>query len=124
MIRSLPLIMISVLINAGAQLLMKRAMQMIGPFELSTDYLFNFALSFITNAYLFSAVLCYVTSLVMWLVVLSRVDVSLAYPMLSVGYIVVAIAGYFLFAEALPWTRILGIIIIILGVWLMTYGVK
>ena len=51
---------------------------------------------------------------------LSRVEVSFAYPILSVGYIVVAIAGYFLLDESLGWSRILGIFVIILGVYLVS----
>lgn len=124
MIRALPLILVSVMINALAQILMKRAMQIIGPFELNADYLLNFILSFVTNIYMFATVVCYGASLVTWMAVLSRVDVSFAYPLLSIGYVVVALAGYFLFSEVLPWTRILGIVVIILGVWLMTYGTK
>ena len=54
-----------------------------------------------------------------WLLVLSRVEVGYAYPMLSVGYIVNAIAGYYLFQENPSLTRITGILIIA-GVYLVT----
>jgi multidrug transporter EmrE-like cation transporter len=52
--------------------------------------------------------------------VLSRVEVSFAYPLLSVGYIVTAIAGYYLFQENLSITRIAGILIICVGVYFVT----
>jgi multidrug transporter EmrE-like cation transporter len=51
---------------------------------------------------------------------LSRVPVSIAYPMLSIGYVVSAIAAYFLFGEALGVTRWLGIGFIVVGVWLIS----
>ena len=59
-------------------------------------------------------------SVAVWLLVLSRVEVGFASPMLSVGYIVNAVAGYYLFQENLSLTRITGILIIIAGVYLVT----
>jgi multidrug transporter EmrE-like cation transporter len=50
---------------------------------------------------------------------LSRVQVSIAYPMLSVGYVVNAIAAWYLFGEAVSLTRLLGIGVIILGVFIL-----
>jgi multidrug transporter EmrE-like cation transporter len=52
--------------------------------------------------------------------VLSRVEVSFAYPFLSIGYVVVAIVGYYFFNESLTLTRILGILIICVGVYLIS----
>lgn len=54
------------------------------------------------------------------MMVLSRVEVSYAYPLLSVGYIVTALAGYYFFSEALTPVRWLGIVTICIGVWLIT----
>ena len=62
---------------------------------------------------------CYVVSLVVWILGLFRVPVSVAYPMLFIGYVVNAIAAYYLFGEALTVTRWTGIAFIVLGVWLV-----
>jgi len=59
-------------------------------------------------------------SVMVWLLVLSRVEVSFAYPLLSVGYIVNAVAAYYLFQENISLTRIAGILIIVAGVYLIT----
>ena len=59
-------------------------------------------------------------SVVVWLLVLSRVQVSYAYPMLSIGYIVNAVAAYYLFGEDLSFIRIAGIVVIIMGVYLIS----
>ena len=58
-------------------------------------------------------------SVVFWILALSRVDVSIAYPMLSIGYIVSALAGWLLFSEAVSASRVAGIGVIIIGVWLV-----
>jgi multidrug transporter EmrE-like cation transporter len=56
---------------------------------------------------------------IVWILALSRVDVSIAYPMLSIGYIVNAFAAWALFGEALTPMRLLGIGIIVLGVFVL-----
>jgi multidrug transporter EmrE-like cation transporter len=50
---------------------------------------------------------------------LSRVEVSIAYPMLSIGYVVNALAALWLFGEAVSVTRMAGIGIIIVGVYVV-----
>jgi multidrug transporter EmrE-like cation transporter len=62
----------------------------------------------------------YVVSVAVWLLVLARVEVSYAYPFLSVGYVVVTLMGYFFFQESLSWMRGMGISIIIIGVLLLS----
>jgi multidrug transporter EmrE-like cation transporter len=61
-------------------------------------------------------------SVVIWIGALSRTPVSVAYPMLSIGYIVNALAAWYLFSEVLTPTRIAGIAVIIVGVVLVTRG--
>jgi multidrug transporter EmrE-like cation transporter len=69
------------------------------------------------NLFVLSGLFLYVVSVAVWLLVLSRVEVSFAYPLLSAGYIVNAVAGRYLFQENLSLTRIAGILIIIAGVY-------
>jgi multidrug transporter EmrE-like cation transporter len=62
---------------------------------------------------------CYVISLVVWILGLSRVEVSIAYPLLSIGYVLNAVAAWYLFGEAVSVTRLVGIGIIIIGVYIV-----
>jgi multidrug transporter EmrE-like cation transporter len=55
-----------------------------------------------------------------WILALSRVPVSIAYPMLSIGYVVNAFAAWYLFGEMLNSGRWIGIGFIIVGVYLLT----
>ena len=116
----LPLILLGVLLNAAAQLFLKEGMRRIGHFEFLWVNLVPIGLQAATNLFVLGGLLCYVISVMVWLLVLSRVEVSFAYPLLSVGYIVNAVAGYYLFQENLSVTRITGIVIIIIGVFLIT----
>ena len=62
---------------------------------------------------------CYVISVVVWILGLSRVDVTIAYPMLSLGYVVNAILAWYLFGEVLSLQRLIGITIILIGVFVL-----
>lgn len=122
MAKYIPLIMVGVLLNAAAQLLLKAGMNRIGHFEFSAANLVPIGWKVATNPPIVAGLTCYVFSVVVWLLALSRVDVSYAYPMLSAGYIVNAIAAWYLFGEALSPMKLAGIFVIILGVFLISRG--
>ncbi len=116
----LPLILAGVMLNALAQLTLKQGMRTIGHFSFSMDNLLRMATTIGFNPYVLTGLCCYVVSVVIWLLVLSRVEVSFAYPLLSVGYIVTALAGWLLFDESMNLLRWSGIGVICFGVWLIT----
>lgn len=113
------LILCGVLLNAGAQLLLKAGMSQIGHFEFTMANAVPIGLKVIVNPPIVTGLFMYVMSVAVWLLVLSRVQVSFAYPMLSIGYIVNALAAYYLFGEPLTSLRVMGIFIIITGVYLV-----
>lgn len=113
------LILFGVLLNAGAQLLLKAGMSQIGQFEFNVASIVPIGFKVIGNPPIIAGLFLYVVSVGVWLLVLSRVQVSFAYPMLSIGYVVNALAAYYLFGEPLTSMRVLGIFIIIAGVYLV-----
>ena len=116
----LPLILLGVLLNAGAQLLLKEGMRRIDHFDFVWANVAPVGLQVAANPFVIAGLFAYVFSVCVWLLVLSRVEVSFAYPMLSVGYIVNAVAAYYLFGEDLSVTRVSGIVVITLGVYLIS----
>ena len=118
--RYLPLILSGVMLNAFAQLALKQGMRNIGRFSFSMENLPTMAWTVGSNPFVLAGLACYAVSVILWLLVLSRVEVSYAYPLLSVGYIVTALAGRLLFDEAMDPTRWAGIGVICCGVWLIT----
>ena len=113
------LILLGVLLNTAAQLMLKAGMSQIGFFEFKLANVLPISLKVMGNIPIISGLTLYVVSVVVWLVVLSRVQVSFAYPMLSIGYVVNAVAANYFFGEPLSSLRLLGIFIIISGVWLV-----
>lgn len=113
------LIFLGVLLNATAQLLLKAGMSHIGHFEFSTANLLPIGIKIAVCPPILIGIILYVLSVGVWLLVLSRVEVSYAYPLLSIGYIVNAIAAYSLFGENLTLIRVSGIFVIMIGVYLV-----
>ena len=108
-----------VLLNAAAQLLLKAGTNVMGVITLTRDDWPDTLMRMATQGYFVTGVIFYGVSLIVWILGLSRVPVSIAYPMLSLGYVINAIAAHYLFGEAVTVTRWLGIGFIILGVWLV-----
>ncbi|MDF3055036.1 MAG: 4-amino-4-deoxy-L-arabinose transferase [Gammaproteobacteria bacterium] len=114
-----PWLLLGVLLNASAQLLLKAGAERISHISFSWDNLVPMALQVGTNPSIILGLITYLLSVIMWIGVLSRVDVSVAYPMVSLGYVVNAIAAYYLFSEPMNAMRISGIFVILIGVYMV-----
>ncbi len=108
-----------VLLNAVAQLLLKAGVRPLGPLSVDAATFASTLGRVLGQGPILLGLSCYVLSVGVWLVALSRVDVSIAYPMLSLGYVVNAVAAYWLFGEALGPLRCAGIAFILLGVFMV-----
>lgn len=113
------LILAGVLLNASAQLLLKAGTNAVGHFEFHLGNIIPVGMKLVFQPYIVGGMLCYAVSLVVWIMALSRVPVSLAYPMLSIGYVVNAVIAYYWLGESLDFQKMLGIGFIILGVVLV-----
>ena len=70
----------------------------------------------ITNMHLWIGMFCYGSSLLIWFYVLSKMELSKAFPLVSIGYVFTLLLGYFLLNEAITAHKIIGITLIIAGV--------
>jgi multidrug transporter EmrE-like cation transporter len=116
---SFALVLTGVILNAAAQLLLKAGTNAVGRFEFSVANALPVGLKLAFEPHILGGIACYVVSVVVWIMALSRVEVSIAYPMLSIGYILNALAAWYLFGEAVTPTRLVGIGIIIVGVYVV-----
>ena len=108
-----------VLLNAAAQLFLKAGTNATGVITLTADTWMATLARLATVPPIVAGIVCYAVSVVVWILGLSRVPVSVAYPLLSLGYVVNAIAAQLLFGEAVTLQRWIGIGFIVLGVWLV-----
>jgi multidrug transporter EmrE-like cation transporter len=116
---SFSLVLAGVLLNAAAQLLLKAGTNAVGQFEFHLDNIVPVGFKLALEPHILGGMGCYAVSLVVWIMALSRVPVSIAYPMLSIGYVVNAFVAWQWFGEALAAQKLLGIGFIVLGVFLV-----
>jgi multidrug transporter EmrE-like cation transporter len=113
------LIVISVLIVDFGQLLLKKGLLVVGDLNF-TGNLFGSFVTVFTNWIVLLGLVLLVSSSLVWLVVLSKSQLSYAYPILSLGYVFVSVMSWWFFDESLSLMRMFGLGIIVLGVYLMS----
>ena len=113
------LILLDVFLNVTGPLSLKYGMSKIGNFSLSLSTLPPVFIKAATNVHVLFGLLCYGLGVMVWLIVLSKAEVSYAYPLISLGYVFTAILARALFGEAVGLTRMAGICITCLGVFLI-----
>lgn len=111
------LILTGVLLNALAQLLLKAGTRAIGHFDFVWANTLPIARQVALQPYILGGLSCYVISVIIWIMALSRTPVTVAYPLLSIGYVVNAFAAAAFFGETLSVNRCLGIGFILVGVY-------
>ncbi len=108
------IIFTSVALNAFGQLALKFGTNKIGEISLKSNFI-DILFASITWPIL-TGILCYILSVSIWIVALSRVEVSIAYPMLSMGYIIVTFFAWYFLNEQMSFMRLFSLAIIITGI--------
>ena len=116
---SLSLLLFGVILNALAQFLLKAGTNSVGHFEFHLDNVVPVGWKLATDPWIVGGMLCYGISLIVWIMGLSRVPVSLAYPLLSLGYVINAVMAHYLLGESVNLQRMVGISFIILAVFIV-----
>jgi drug/metabolite transporter (DMT)-like permease len=115
MTRYVPFILFTVLTNAAAQIMLKQGMMSLGPLTFSVDTVISRVFQIVFNPWVFFGLATFVISMASHLFVLSKVDLSFAYPFLSLAYVVVAVIAWMVFNEELGVYKIAGIALICAG---------
>jgi multidrug transporter EmrE-like cation transporter len=111
----LPFILFTVMTNAAAQLMLKYGMMQLGPLSFAGVNPILKILQIVFSPWIFLGLCTFVISMASHLFVLSKVELSFAYPFLSLAYVAVAVFAYFVFREDLNALRIAGIGFICVG---------
>lgn len=121
MMSHLWVILISVFLTSVGQMLFKKGMMGIG-LPLQQTSLWKLIASGLVNGYVLLGFLSFGTGALLWLAVLAKEELSYAYPLSSLGYIVVLLGSFFFFQEHLSASRIIGVLILVLGVFFIEYS--
>lgn len=110
------LIFTSVTLSVLAQLLLRSGMASQTVQGAMNKHWLDSVLAIATNSYVIGGLFAYVASAAVWLGVLSKVEVSKAYPFVGLGFVGTMLGAYFLLNEPLTATKIIGTVLIVLGV--------
>lgn len=114
------LIVVCVVLGVCGQLLLKQGMSADRDAVDRVDEVLPRLLQAAIDPVVIAGFVCYGISAALWLIVLTRTELSWAYPMLSMGYILVVILSRLLFHEAVTAQRFLGTLVVAAGVWLIS----
>jgi multidrug transporter EmrE-like cation transporter len=115
------LVLTGVFLNAMAQLLLKSATRVFPHFDSFGWQQLTIAITGLSQSVSFwGGMICYAVSVCVWIGALSRAPVSTAYPMLSLGYVVVTCAAAMFLGESLTIGKMFGIALICAGVILVS----
>lgn len=120
-IKILLLILFSVTLSAAAQIALKFGVsktEAIRPAAESLSLLSSL-LAYGSNGYVLLGLLTYGVGAVVWLLVLARLDVTQAYPFVGLGFVVTMILGVVLLHESVTLPRVVGTLLVVLGVSLV-----
>ena len=112
------LMLISVFLGAIGQVLVKYGATSL-ELNFAGGFLIKSILSILRNVPVMCGIISYGVSFLLWIKVLSKVELSYAYPMVSMGYVLIMFFSYFIFKEHISFIRILGVGFIIIGVILV-----
>ncbi|MCO5163295.1 MAG: transporter [Mesorhizobium sp.] len=115
-------ILFTVMTNAAAQLMLKQGMMSLGDISFAGANPVIKILQIVFSPWVFFGLCTFVISMASHLYVLSKVELSFAYPFLSLAYVAVAVFAYFVFREDLNGYRIAGIAAICVGTILIAQG--
>lgn len=111
----IPLILFTVLTNAVAQIMLKRGVLALGPLDFSASSPLVTISRVVFQPFVFGGLCVFVISMASHLYVLSKAELSFAYPFLSLAYVVVLAFAWFAFDEQVGMVRIAGVALICLG---------
>ena len=114
--KAIALALLAPLIGTLGQLLLKFGMRQVGP--VSRSDLSNpvpLLLTVFGNPLILIAIPLYVAGFLLWLIVLSKLDLSYAYPFLALTYVLVPLLSRLLLGEHVPTMRWIGIVVVCIG---------
>ena len=114
MVWTFTLALISIMLLSGGQTAIKYGLNDIGGVDLSEGMMGLFKL--LQTPWVIIGFVLYGVSAIIWLDVLSKLDFSLAFPLVALTYVFTLLIGRFFFGETVGWERILGVVFIIIGV--------
>jgi len=115
-------ILISVFLAVVGQLLLKMGMLRVGKFSFNISTLVHQYIKILLNPFVIAGLFGFFISMLIWLYVLSRMELSFAYPFVALNYVLILFGSYFLLKETITPMKVIGVAVIVIGVYLISRG--
>ncbi len=110
---------LSIALGACGQVLLKFGVNSIGKINLAWPQIMATISHIFTNVWIIGGITCFVSSMILWIKVISTMELSKAYPTVSISYILVFLLAVLLFNETVSSAKILGLIMVSAGVYFL-----
>lgn len=115
-------IFVSIFLAVVGQLLLKMGMLRIGKFSFNVSTLVPQYIKILLSPLVIAGLVGFFISMLIWLYVLSRMELSFAYPFVALNYVLILFGSYFLLKEAITPMKVIGVVVIVAGVYLVARG--
>jgi len=115
-------IFVSISLAVVGQLLLKMGMLRIGRFSLNISTIVQQYARILLNPFVIAGIVSFALSMLVWLYVLSRLELSIAFPFVALNYVLILFVSHFLLKETITPFKIMGVAVIVLGVFLISRG--
>lgn len=119
MLKAFLILLVGIVFSVTGELLLKHGMNSVGSLSVQPSLLLPGLVRTFSNPFVIGGFASIFLGSIFWLVVISRIPLSIAYPMLSVSYVLVIIAAWLLLKESISVTRLVGAFVIISGVMIV-----
>lgn len=109
-------ILLSIVLSVSAQLFLKTGMNQLNEHTNLSIFSWDYLIQITSNNYLILGLLAYVLSMLFWLIVLSKIEVSKAYPFVGLGFIGTMLAAHIILGESITTVKVMGTLFIVGGV--------
>jgi|YNPNPStandDraft_1061719.scaffolds.fasta_scaffold04698_3 multidrug transporter EmrE-like cation transporter len=113
-------LLLAIVLTVIGEILLKKGVGEVGEFSFRWSILWRT----FTNWKVLLGFLWIFAGSIFWLVVISRIELSVAYPMLGLSYVVMVLASWPALQEPLNWQKVVGSLVICLGVALVAQGMS
>ena len=114
--RTISLALVSICLGAVAQFLLKVGVNAMGGFKIDPHRALTSIITALLEPHILIGLVVFVISMLIWLMVISKMELSRAYPMISISYIIITALSRFVLGESIPAIRLAGIAVILVGV--------
>jgi multidrug transporter EmrE-like cation transporter len=120
-LRTFAVLLIAISLSVTGETMLKKGVNSLEGLEFAPATLIPTFVRIFTNPLVFLGFIFIFGGSLFWLAVLSKWDLSLAYPLLSISYIASLFIGALVLGEQVTLIRIVGVIVVVVGVVLITW---